>query len=363
MIQANSRRRSFPVLSTVLIVTLFTLVPIPLSGYIPILFYLFYQYILSGRLSTYHLVFLALLPLSLLSSQPYLFLQSYLFFFGFLLFYPFCLMSNYYLSPHKVLRFLCFFSFIYTLVEFSLLNSPFSHLVFYIPHDHPHLSLVYGFYKSLGITHIASTSGFLASSVLFLDILISRSISRFILFFSFLTIILLVSGSGFFLMILALLFYYCTRLKPRITWQLLIWTPATILLFAFLILSFQKFSFDYIVFIFDFKSEQISSFSSSSFGTIFGNILFSDKTILSSDFGYISILFTFGLLGLFSYLLSAYILSGKSIHFLALVLLSLFHYPAFTGPVGSLFLALFCSILRYRLETSSLNHATSASNS
>lgn len=179
-------------------------------------------------------------------------------------------------------------------------------------------------------------------------------------FFFFIAIIVLRSGMGFLLFSLSL-----TYLLARRRWLMGFVVVLPLFVFAMTTIErylggFQRFSFEYIVFLFHFKWEQavsgswIQSYHLSDFLLGVANF-----DVFVTDIGWLPFFLANGMLGVTIYLCAILFFARKPILMpLALLLIGAIHYPAIFGVPGQLLLAF---LLAQSMSKSTLQRQQGAS--
>lgn len=332
------------------------------SSVLPALFSLIPAYKNLSSIGTrfYLYLIISLLPLFLATSYLgfnglHSSFSPYLFFFSFIIYFA-ALYSCGYDQLLKFISYLIIFSFAFNLIEFIVFNSPLSDSVPYFPASHPHRALTYGIQKALGPSSISSASGFLAVYLFIIYQISNGPHPKRMYFCTLSSVLLLMSGTGFFLLFLyqimqplsnvnATRFFRSSQIPKLLVPILLV----TLLFFSLLSISgIDKFSSNYFFSILSYKLLQADSLTSiaSPFAILFGpaTLGLSDFTT-SADFGFLSVLNNYGVIGLLIYLASPLFLAQSMPYFfLVLLLFSLYHYPAFGSSFGCLVLAISFSI-------------------
>jgi hypothetical protein len=265
------------------------------------------------------------------SSLPSVF-SNLLYYFIFLLLYPeFSKMS----SDELVERIYIILkiNFYFTLVEFVVLQSPMGNKLWYFPMDHPHRALVLGIQKSLGLGSLSSVSGFISAYLLILLLEFTAKPSKKSIFMTIATLIMLMSGTGFFLLI----FYYIYRIIFLGRGRLLYYALPIGIMILMAFSGINKFTITYFLEIIDVKIFQLieATYFFDPNAIFFGKQIADGSVLTSGDFGYINAFFGIGVFGLIFLLFLPLVLLKESKYILFLLtLLSLYHYPSLSGGVG-----------------------------
>jgi hypothetical protein len=235
--------------------------------------------------------------------------------------------------------------FVYTIIEFMLIN--FTGISLF-DSDRLRSAANYGYIRSEGVAHNSSISSALVISIFLKIYLDKRPIKKYMLI-TFASILLLGSGAGILIFIFALLFFVIS--KALLVALILIFFILTSVFFtqfpALEILNsiHPKISYEYILFLYEFKLEQISSIlNGDNRDVIFGHALLNDEVLTSGDFGYATMIFAIGVIP------SLMILFGTLIMFLRasrignfapflILMIETIHYPIFVDPISSYLLA------------------------
>ena len=299
-------------------------------------------------------------------------LSSILFYFSFL--YLVVVMGSWSrFAVRQLLEFLFRFSFAFNILEFFFLNTPLNKFVYYFPEDHVHRALILGFQKALGLSSISSVSGFAA---VFIYILLKEFFGvrgKIYTFLTILSLLFLMSGTGFFFFI-AYSSYYSVRslglfslLKSNSSFTIntSFFYSFAILIFTLIVASnsaINKFTFTYFEEIFLLKINQFSMFvlaDNDWFTNLLGASFSTGEAITSGDFGFLAISQSFGFYGILLYCVTPVLLFKKKRILLSLaVVLSLYHYPAFGGAFGSLLYGVAVCLSRLDENQSAVNVAT-----
>ena len=300
-----------------------------------VLFQLFFSFILSGNsLSSF---------------------TNTLFYFSFLLVYVFLKGKN---TEDLVtfLRYMIFVMFVFALIEFAVLNSPLTNFIWYFPEGHTHRSEIMGFQRAQGLGAISSSSGAVAVLSLALYLVVSNQSLRLYKTIVILTVVLLMTGTGFFLLFAYLLLQAWMINRGAFSKFFLSAGLIALLLLAFFIfekISLNRFTFTYFMDIYELKIYQYkeSVFDNSIFSIIFGGQSNSNSPLVvtSSDFAIMGLFESMGLYSMVLVTVAPLWLVGFQRKFLIVLLLywlSWLHYPAMGSPVGGVFLGLFLALYR-----------------
>lgn len=278
-----------------------------------------------------------------------------LFYFSFLLVYLFLKDKD---SEELItfLRYLIVAMFVFTLIEFVVLNSPFGNSVWYFPEGHTHRSEIMGFQRAQGLGAISSSSGAVAVLSLALYSVVSNKSRRLYGAIVFATIALLMSGTGFFMFFAYLLLVELKKNRGAISKVLLMGFLITLLVMAFSIfeeMGLNRFTLGYFVDIVEVKSEQYANHESdkSMSSIIFGGQSNSAAPVIAttSDF---AIMGLFDSMGIYSitliFIAPLWLVGYQKRYFVVLILywLSWLHYPAMGSPAGCVFLGIFLAVCR-----------------
>jgi hypothetical protein len=300
-----------------------------------VLFQLFFSFILSGNsLSSF---------------------TNTLFYFSFLFVYVFLKDKNTE-DLVRFLRYMIFVMFVFVLIEFAVLNSPLTNFIWYFPEGHTHRSEIMGFQRAQGLGAISSSSGAVAVLSLALYLVVSNQSLRFYKTIVILTVVLLMTGTGFFLLFAYLLLQAWMINRGAFSKFFLLAGLIALLLLALFIfekISLNRFTFTYFMGIYEWKIYQYkeSVFDNSIFSIIFGGQSNSNSPLVvtSSDFAIMGLFEAMGLYSMVLVIVAPLWLVGFQRKFLIVLMLywlSWLHYPAMGSPVGGVFLGLFLALYR-----------------
>jgi hypothetical protein len=255
----------------------------------------------------------------------------------------------------SVLKFIMISMLIFTIAEFVIFNSFLNFFVWYFPTDHVHRALVLGYQKSLGLASLSSASGAVAVISYAIYSTIATRVRKFYTIGTVLNLLLLMSGTGFFLFFLFLIMRNLTNksIQVRILYSIISATLFITTLLFFAYIELNKFTLLYFWEIMEIKSNDISEFNGHN--NILSFLLGSQSdaqeatVITSSDFGIMGIYSAMGILGTIFVIFAPILLIGYRKGFFVLLMLyflSWLHYPALAGSVGALVLGVFLVIFK-----------------
>ena len=203
---------------------------------------------------------------------------------------------------------------------------------------------VFGMIRGEGVAHNSSMSSALMVSF-FLKIYLYKGFSKKIFFTTLLGVMLLGSGAGMLLFIFSILFFIISKKVLFLTSLL-----AALLSIIFFsqhesleILSniHPKISKQYILFLVDFKYNQILDvLNADMWHILFGFSILDNKVITSGDFGYLTMVVAIGLIPSLMLLFFTGVIFIRASHlgnfapFLILMIESI-HYPIFVDPISA----------------------------
>ncbi|MDP3651354.1 MAG: hypothetical protein Q8R67_06695 [Rhodoferax sp.] len=293
--------------------------------------------------------------ISLFLSLNIALISNTLFYFSFLPVYVFLKNKNNQILIY-FLRYLMVVMFVFCLVEFIFLNTSLNKFVWYFTDEHMHRSLIMGLQRAQGLAAISSSSGSVAVLSLALYSIVSNRQHIFYYVIVFFTIVLLMSGTGFFIFAAYILLINLINARG-VFGKLLVWlfilTVFSIFLWIFEDIGLNKFTLTYFFDILNFKGDQYLDFEvkKSLVSIVFGGQADSRHSVVetSSDFGIMGLYNSMGVFSVVLAVFSPLLLIGfqkKYIVVLILLLLSWVHYPALGSPVGCVFLGLFLALYR-----------------
>ena len=277
-------------------------------------------------------------------------IKNFKFYFGFITFVIIlkCTRFNFFIDQ-KYFKFL----FYLIILESLLINTIIHSKNFYLDY---HPALYFNFYQrpaSFG-GNASMTSTLIVCFFFFFEKYFNYKykLSDFILFF--LSIVLLFSTNGFFLLIF-MIFLRLNKKNYILKFLLLIFFVLILFYISFLIpqalddgnliyVNYQKISLDYFVYIINEKYENFKylfyDFNLFSYENLFGKNNILNITSTSGDNGLVNFIQTMGYVGLLIFCLIIFSFSKKN-HSVTLLLLiaGSLHYPTIMSPIGQFFFA------------------------
>lgn len=300
-------------------------------------------------------VLLQLIFSFILSGNNYACLTNTIFYFSFLIVYV-ALKDKNSEDLIRLLRYMIISAFLFTLIEFIVLNSPLTSYVWYFSEEHAHRSVISGLQRAQGLGAISSSSSAIAVFSLALYSIVVGKSSRLYEMIVFTTVLLLMSGTGFFLLIAYIFLHMWINSGGAFKKLVKFIGFISLLVLAidfFELIGLNRFTFDYFFQIYELKinlyKEKVfdSSISSMFFG---GQSNISDPLIVtSSDFAIMGIFDSMGIYSTILILSAPLWIIGLQRQFqiiLILYWLSLLHYPAIGSPIGCFFFGLCLALCR-----------------
>ena len=270
------------------------------------------------------------------------------------------------------LQYLMFAMFVFTLIEFVFLNTPLNKYVWYFGPDHVHRALILNLQKALGLGTLSSSSG--AVAVLCLALYSKESQKNQILYntITLSTILLLMSGAGFFLYILYITLLFLNKSKKIlhtiVEMSFLLFIFATSISF-FSKIGINKFTIEYVIAVYENKDQQIEDEHIEKDYTLlfWGEQASSEKSEIktSTDFAINGLFKAMGIFSTFLIILAPILIIGykkKYTLLLILYLASWVHYPAISSPIGCIYMGLFLSFYGYNQTNDPYSFSSSSVN-
>jgi hypothetical protein len=309
----------------------------------------------NSRELLFLVIVLIQLALSLLLSGSLSALSNTLFYYSFIPVY-FLLRGKGEDELIKLLKYLIYAMFLFTLIEFLILNSSLGNYIWYFGEDHTHRALIIGIQRAQGLSAISSSSGVISVLCLALYSIDSKiNILKFRVI-AFTTIVLLMSGSGFFLLlayVLLLIFTNSIGVHRRlISFGILIIMAIALLLF-FENIGVNKFTLTYFVEIYEFKFRQYhNEITNSGFVEVMlGSQAHSQNSsiLTSTDFAIMGLYQGMGIVSTILLVATPILIIGYVSRYrliLILCVVSWLHYPALPSPAGAIFFGIFLALYR-----------------
>ncbi len=246
---------------------------------------------------------------------------------------------------------------VFSACEFFLLNTPLSRYVWYLPQGHVHRSMIMNLQRAQGLAAISSSSGAVSVLCLALYTTVAKEKVRYYTAITAATILLLMSGTGFFLF-LAYVILRRLRARSGVTLKVaavgFLAVVAMISFMVFAAIGLNRFTTKYFVEIVVVKATQYAVYSGdiTAGSSILGGQAdpIHPKLLSSTDFAVMGLFQSMGLVGTILVLLAPFILIGYRKQYwtlLVLCYLSWLHYPALASPIGAVFLGLFLALYRW----------------
>lgn len=251
----------------------------------------------------------------------------------------------------NLIKYVITVSFIFVLLEFVILNSSLSSQVWYFTETHSHRSEIMGLQRAQGLAAISSSSG--AVSILFFSLyaLVTIKLKKIFLVMTVIKILLLMSGTGLFLLICYLFLSILKKLGSLL--NKIIYIFLIIFFIAFIDYSSKKigltkFTVSYLSEIYLTKIDQIQNqlFNKSFHLLVFGEQSNNVNPLIqtSTDFGLLGLFTGMGVYSIILIIFSPFFLIGfQKKYYVVLILyfLSWLHYPVVGSPEGSIFFGIF----------------------
>jgi len=203
---------------------------------------------------------------------------------------------------------------------------------------------VFGIIRGEGVAHNSSISSALLVSI-FLKIYLNRGLSKKLFFTTFFGVVFLGSGAGMLLFIFSVLFFIVNK-------KILFLTSLLIALLSIIFFNqhdslevlsniHPKISKQYVLFLIDYKYEQISYILNTDIWHIlFGFSILDNKVITSGDFGYLTMLAAIGLIPsliVLFFIGMVFIRASRLGNFAPFLILMIenIHYPIFVDPISA----------------------------